>query len=73
MDEYGSLIGMDDPKVIVAVEWYQKNRNFYKRLALKIELMIKGMLEYSEIDFHSITSRAKDIESFKKRQVKIST
>lgn len=67
MARQGKLQGIDDQKVISAVEWYQKNRDFYKRLALKIELMIKGILEYSEIDFHSITSRAKDIESFKKK------
>lgn len=53
-----------------AVDWYQKNRDTYKRLALKVELIIKEILEDSGITFHSVTSRAKDIESFAEKAAK---
>ncbi|PWN12157.1 hypothetical protein CU072_27760 [Bacillus thuringiensis] len=57
-------------KVNTAVEWYQKNRDFYKRLALKVELIIKEILEDCKIPFHDVTSRAKDIESFAEKAAK---
>lgn len=61
---------IEHPKVISAVEWYQVNRDFYKRLELKIELIIKEILEDCQISFHSVTSRSKDIESFAKKASK---
>ncbi|TKH21952.1 GTP pyrophosphokinase, partial [Bacillus cereus] len=61
---------LEDPKVTSAVEWYQSNRDFYKRLALKIELIIKEILEDCKISFHSVTSRTKDVDSFAKKASK---
>ncbi|KGE18426.1 GTP pyrophosphokinase [Paenibacillus wynnii] len=57
-------------KVQEAVEWYQNNRDFYKRLALKVELIIKEILEYQGINYHSVSSRAKDIDSFAEKASK---
>ncbi|WP_179211907.1 GTP pyrophosphokinase [Bacillus sp. K2I17] len=57
-------------KVDSAIEWYRKNKDYYERLALKIELIIKEILDCSKISFHSVTSRAKDIESFGKKASK---
>ncbi|GIN86963.1 hypothetical protein J6TS2_33490 [Heyndrickxia sporothermodurans] len=45
-------------------EWYQKKRDFYKRLAIKVELIIKEILDNEKIIYHDLTSRAKDVESF---------
>lgn len=46
------------------IDWYQKSRDFYKRLALKVELIIKDILEHADLSYHNVTSRAKDMESF---------
>jgi putative GTP pyrophosphokinase len=48
-----------------AVEWYIKNRPIYKKLAQKVESIVAEILELDNISFHIITSRTKDIDSFK--------
>ncbi|ALR29425.1 hypothetical protein ATE47_02245 [Chryseobacterium sp. IHB B 17019] len=48
----------------VHLDWYSKNRPIYKDLCAKVEFILKEVLEINNINYHSITSRAKDILSF---------
>lgn len=50
-----------------AVNWYINNRDVYKRLAIKVESIINEIFDINGISFHMITSRAKEIESFKNK------
>ena len=47
-----------------AIEWYKNNRPSYEALARKVEQVIKENLEISKLEYHSIFSRVKTVESF---------
>ena len=53
------------PKVKEAVEWYIQNKAIYEALCKRVEPIIKEVLELDKINYHSVTSRAKSIESYK--------
>jgi ppGpp synthetase/RelA/SpoT-type nucleotidyltranferase len=57
-------------KVNEAVEWYSKNRFIYEALANRVESIVREILESQEINYHSISSRAKSIESYKDKAFK---
>ncbi|MGB6837748.1 MAG: hypothetical protein WBF66_08595 [Dehalococcoidia bacterium] len=48
-----------------AAEWYAANRRDYQALAGKAETLIREILEAADVEYHSITSRAKPVESFR--------
>ncbi len=48
-----------------AVKWYTQNRAIYASLAKKVESIAKELLECYKINYYSITSRAKTLESYK--------
>lgn len=45
-------------------EWYRMQRPFYSSLASKVANLIEDILKDNKVEFHSITSRSKEIESF---------
>ena len=45
--------------------WYIKNRPIYKRLASKVEAVLREVFDMENISYHIVTSRAKEIESVK--------
>ncbi len=47
-----------------AIKWYEENRPLYDSLAQKVEDIIKENLEQKSIQYHSVTSRPKSLESF---------
>lgn len=55
---------MKKKSVKKAVDWYAKRRDRYVRLADKVEKLIKDILDSNKIPYHSVVSRAKDIDSF---------
>lgn len=50
-----------------AIKRYEKNRPLYESLARKVEDIIKENLEQKDIQYHSVTSRPKSLESFNKK------
>jgi len=46
------------------VSWYLRMRPVYKNLASKVESIIREVLNNSGVNYYTITSRAKEIESF---------
>lgn len=50
-----------------ATEWYEQNRPLYESLAQKVENIITENLEQKGIQYHSVTSRGKSLESFNKK------
>ena len=58
---------MINPKVKEAVEWYSKNRALYQALAKRVESIVRQILEFQKINYHSITSRAKTMDSYKRK------
>jgi len=58
------------PKITEAVEWYSRNRVLYQALAEKVESIVREILDAKEINYHSITSRAKTIDSYRKKTEK---
>ncbi|HKL13072.1 MAG TPA: hypothetical protein VJ907_05645 [Halanaerobiales bacterium] len=56
-----------DIKVKKAVNWFENNRERYKKLANKVENIIKEMLIEKDIYYHSIASRAKKVDSFTRK------
>lgn len=56
-----------DDKVKKAVNWYENNRERYKKLANNVENIIKEMLIEKDIYYHSIASRAKKVDSFQRK------
>ena len=50
-----------------ATEWYEQNRPLYESLAHKVENIITENLEQKGIQYHSVTSRGKSLESFNKK------
>ncbi len=49
------------------LHWYDDNQELYKRLASKVEQIIREILDSKEIGYHYVNSRAKDIDSFEKK------
>lgn len=58
---------MVSSKAKEAVGWYSKNRVIYQTLAKKVEFIVREILESKSINYHSITSRAKPISSYKEK------
>lgn len=54
-------------KVNEAVEWYEKNRHKYLDLTAEVEIILIEALNENNIIFHSIESRVKTAESFRKK------
>jgi len=52
------------------MQWYVKNRPIYSNLANKVESIIKEVLDAHGAKFYSISSRAKEIDSFVKKAQK---
>lgn len=50
-----------------AIEWYTFNKTKYELLCKELELIIEKKLKSEFISFSSITSRAKEIESYSKK------
>lgn len=46
------------------IKLYEKNRPLYESLAIKVADVIKENLEQGNIQYHSVTSRAKPLDSF---------
>lgn len=57
-------------KVKEAVDWYSTTRVQFETLAKKVELIIKETLESNHVNYHSITSRAKEIQSYRDKAAK---
>lgn len=53
-----------------ATEWYMKKRSTYETLASNVASIIHGVLDQKEITYHTITSRAKDIERYREKALK---
>jgi putative GTP pyrophosphokinase len=49
------------------IKWYVNMRPTYKNLSSKVESIIREVLNASGISYYTITSRAKDLESFSKK------
>ncbi|MBP2244265.1 GTP pyrophosphokinase [Paenibacillus xylanexedens] len=52
------------------IKWYVNVRPTYKNLASKVESIIREVLNSSGISYYTVSSRAKDIESFSKKASK---
>lgn len=55
---------MSDKNIDDAISWFIKIRPVYKNLANKVESIIREVLTNSGASYYTITSRAKEIESF---------
>jgi putative GTP pyrophosphokinase len=53
-----------------ATEWYMKKRSTYESLALHVASIIRGVLNQKGITYHTITSRAKEIERYREKAMK---
>ena len=51
-------------KVDEAGKWYIENRPRYESLAKHVENILKIVLKQHKVNYHSITSRAKDVEKY---------
>ncbi len=47
-----------------AVKWYEENKPKYELLARKVEDIITENIKQKNIQYHSITSRPKSVESY---------
>ena len=61
---------MVNPKTQEAVEWYSTNRVLYKALAKRVESIVREILEPNKINYHSISSRAKPVDSYNEKASK---
>ena len=52
------------------VAWYKENRHKYEELSNEVKKIIKETLDERNIVFHSIESRAKSVESFKRKSMR---
>lgn len=50
-----------------AVKWYTGNRSTYKALSNKVSEIIEDVLDHEKIEYYTITNRAKEIDSFRKK------
>jgi putative GTP pyrophosphokinase len=53
-----------------ATKWYAQNRPVYGLLAKKVESIAKELLECYDVNYYSITSRPKTLESYKRKAMK---
>lgn len=60
----------DSSKALEAVEWYSKNRIIYEALARKVASIIEEILKPKGINYHSISKRAKPLDSYKEKASK---
>jgi len=61
---------MIDKKIDATVEWYKTHRGSYEALSKKVASIIKEVLDNEGINYHSVTSRPKTVDSFKKKALK---
>jgi len=54
-------------KVREAVDWYAQNRGIYEALAKRVESILQEMLDFRKINYYSINSRPKTVESYKNK------
>jgi ppGpp synthetase/RelA/SpoT-type nucleotidyltranferase len=54
-----------NPKVKEAVDWYSQNRAIYEALCGRVGSIIQEVLALEKINYYSVTSRAKSIESYR--------
>jgi ppGpp synthetase/RelA/SpoT-type nucleotidyltranferase len=57
-------------KVKEAVDWYAKNRFIYEAVCTRVEAIIEEVLNLEKINYHSVTSRAKSVESYRLKALK---
>lgn len=60
-------VGPSENQVEQAVTWYSAHRSLYDALATKVAEILREVLEDEEIEYHDIPSRAKEIESFRRK------
>jgi len=53
-----------EDKTAAAIEWYQRQRPLYEHLAQKVEAVVREVLDDQKVQYHSITSRPKEVDSF---------
>jgi putative GTP pyrophosphokinase len=53
-----------------ATEWYMKKRSTYESLASNVASIIRGVLNQKGITYHTITSRAKEVERYREKAMK---
>lgn len=58
------------PEVEKAVEWYHEKRGIFEALAKRVESIIREVLDERKINYYSISSRAKSIESYEAKASK---
>lgn len=57
----------EQPSVREAVEWYRDKRDKYQSLCDLVKTLIEQLLKRNSVNYHSITCRAKDVDSFEKK------
>lgn len=63
-------MGILENKVNDCCKWYQDCRPLYISLSSKVESIIRDVFKAENISYYSVTSRAKDIDSFKEKASK---
>jgi ppGpp synthetase/RelA/SpoT-type nucleotidyltranferase len=58
---------MSSPKTGEAVEWYSQTRPIYHALATKVESILREVVDASSINYYTISSRAKSVESYERK------
>ena len=61
---------MSNPKVKEAIDWYSKNKVIYQALARKVESILREILDSLGINYYSVSSRPKSIESYKRKALR---
>jgi putative GTP pyrophosphokinase len=61
---------VSSPKVKEAVDCFSANRSKYADLANKVESVVKELLDSKKINYHSISSRVKSIDSYARKASK---
>ncbi len=57
-------------KVNKAVKWYENEKHNYSNLKAEVEIILKEALKENNINFHSIRSRVKSINSFRDKALR---
>jgi putative GTP pyrophosphokinase len=65
----GALVSIHK-KAEDATQWYKQNRLSYELLANKVEVITNELLRLNKFNFHSVTSRAKTVKSYRKKASK---
>lgn len=58
---------MSSPRMREAVEWYSQTRPIYQALATKVESILRDVLASASINYYTISSRAKSVESYERK------